>query len=111
MSFFSTQMKYKTENQSTYQPCVMEITDSYLVFQKRSVAGMAVGGLVGAVISETARNKNGIVAIPISQITAVETKSTFATALVIVTAQGHPKYTFACTSKKEMNRIADLLKN
>ena len=116
MSFCSDQIKYKSDNHALYSPCELEITEDCLAFRKLSVTGMAlgqvgtVGDLLGSAVSEAARKKSKIVIIPIREITQVETKRTFATALVIVTAQGHPVYTFACTSKKEMERIAGLLK-
>ena len=110
MEFFSMQMKYKADKQNLYSPCVLQIKDGFIAFQKRSVAGTAIGGYAGHLLSKAAREKNEVIVIPISEITSVETKSSFATALVIVASQNRPTYTFACTSKNEMNQIAGWLR-
>lgn len=110
MAFFSNQIKIKSDDQRTYALHNVEITDEVLAIQKRSISALAVGGLVGIALAEAARKKNGITLIPLDQITAVETKTSAFTALVIVHAANRPALTLACTSKKEMETVAALLK-
>lgn len=110
MSFFSMQMKFKSDEQRLFSPCVIEIKNGFIAFQKRSVAGMAIGGYAGHLLQKEARKKNEVIVIPINEITSVETKSSIATALVIVNSHSRPTYTFACTSKAEMTFFADCLK-
>ena len=103
--FFSVQTKFKTEHSTLFAPCELLIKDGVMAFRKRSVAGIAIGGIVGHVLSKKAREKNEVIIIPIKEITSVETKSSAVTACVIVTSQNRPIYTFACFSQDEMHQL------
>lgn len=93
-----------------YKPCTMEITNDYLAYSVGSVMGTAVGGLVGLAISSGTHKKNGVQLIPRAEITGVEKKKGFGTAMIYVSAMNRPMITFACFSKKDMDTIYDLLK-
>ena len=100
----------KSENDRGYTPCLLEIENGFLTFQKMGAVAGAAGGLVGLVAAEYAKRTNGVVRIPLSAITSVEPKATGFTKLVTVRATGFPTYTFGCSSKKEVEAIAALLR-
>ena len=106
--YYSTQNKIK--GGFGYKPCNMEITSDYLAYSQGSVVGAAVGGLVGYAISSGAHKKSGVELIPLSEITSVEMKKGFGTAMIFIQAANKPQITFACFSKKDMETIYDLLK-
>lgn len=92
-----------------YKPCTMEITNDYLAYSVGSVVGTAVGGLAGLAVSSGAHKKNGVEIIPRAEITSVEKKKGFGTAMIYISAVNRPQITFACFSKKDMETIYDLL--
>ncbi|MBQ3045924.1 MAG: hypothetical protein IJO03_09735 [Clostridia bacterium] len=108
--FYSQTIKFTDNNTKGYRPCAFEITEEYLAFKKGSLLGNSIGGLIGLAMSASADMKNDIILIPIREITSVEAKKTLLTALVTVHSMNRPVYTFACSSKKEMETINNLLK-
>ncbi len=105
--YYSIQNKIK--GNFGYKPCNMEITSDYFAFSQGSVLGVAVGGLVGYAISSGAHKKNGVTLIPLNEITNVEMKKGFGTAMIYIQAVNRPQLTFACYSKKDMETIYNLL--
>ena len=110
MTISYTQISVKGENDRGYIPCQVEIENGFLTFQKRGLVAGTARGLVGLVASEHARKTNEVVRIPLSDITSVEPKATGFTKLVTIRATGFPVYTFGCSSKKEVEAIAALLR-
>lgn len=100
----------KIKGNAGYKPCSMEITSDYLAYSQGSVLGVAVGGLVGYAISSQAHQNNGIDLIPLNEITNVEMKKGFGTAMIYIQAVNRPQLTFACISKKDMETIYNILK-
>lgn len=110
MEFFPSQISVKSENDRGYIPCQMEIENGVLTFQKQGLVAGTARGLVGLAASELARKTNEVVRIPLNYITSVETKATFFTAQITIRATGYPAYIFGCSSKKQMEKIAVLLR-
>ncbi len=109
MTFSHKRITVKYENDRGFTPCLLEIENGFLVFQKMGAVAGVAGGLVGLVAEMHAKKTNEVVRIPLNQITSVETNMTFVARNVTVRAAGFPAYTFGCSSKKEMEQIAALL--
>ena len=110
MTFSYKQIAVKSENDGGYTPCSLEIENGFLTFQKMGAVAGAAGGLVGLIAAEHAKRTNEVVRIPLQYISSVETKDTFWVHQVTVRAAGFPAYTFGCSSKKDMNKLAALLR-
>lgn len=110
MTFSHKRITVKYENDRGFTPCLLEIENGFAVFQKMGAVAGVAGGLVGLVAEMHAKKTNEVVRIPLNQITSVETNMTFVARNVTVRAAGFPAYTFGCSSKKEMEQIAALLR-
>ena len=110
MTISYTQISVKSENDRGFVYCQVEIEDGVLAFQKRGLVAGTARGLVGLIASELARKSNEVVRIPLDSITSVETNVTFWVKQVTIRATGFPAYTFGCSSKKEVEAIAALLR-
>ena len=108
MTFSYKQISVKSEYDRGYTPCLLEIENGFLTFQKMGAVAGVAGGLVGLIAYEHAKRTNEVVWIPLSSITAVEPESTAFAKRITVRAIGFPAYTFGC-SKKEMKAILALL--
>lgn len=110
MTFSYKQISVKSENERGYTPCVLEIENGLLTFQKMGAVAGVAGGLVGLIAAEHAKRTNEVVRIPLNYITSVETNVTLFTKQVTVRAVGFPVHTFGCSSNKDVERIAALLR-
>lgn len=110
MTFSHKRITVKYENDRGFTPCLLEIENGFLTFQKMGAVAGTAGGLVGLIAETHAKRTNEVVRIPLNHITSVETNMTFVARNVTVRAAGFPAYTFGCSSKKEMEQITGLLR-
>jgi len=110
MTFSCRQISVRAEGERGFTPSQVEIGNGFLTIQKiNAVAGVA-GGLVGLLAYEQGKRNNETVRIPLDQICSVETDLGFVSRHVTVRAPGYPAYTIGCSTKKEMEQIAALLR-
>ena len=110
MTFSHQRITVKYENDRGFTPCLLEIENGFLTFQKMGAVAGTAGGLVGLIAEMHAKRTNEVVRIPLNHITSVETNITFIARNVTVRAAGFPAYTFGCSSKKEVEQITALLR-